>query len=179
MTFTAPTTYAEAKALMGKDIETPIGTLECGGAGLSGVAGTDTEVFSLSFYKQFGNHMRIVISWDSRDGWVTEDERKAAAWTAKWDKLPTNARKLISLVIGTELEAYELARRADPHKLLRIAKRRLIKAGKLALKTCNRCHGSGHYSYCEMHGTTCFGCGGTGKVLPNTTDALRAARTAQ
>lgn len=32
-------------------------------------------------------------------------------------------------------------------------------------KTCGRCGGSGHYSYCEMYGTTCFGCRGTGKVL--------------
>lgn len=31
--------------------------------------------------------------------------------------------------------------------------------------TCSRCGGSGHYSYCQMHGTTCFKCGGTGKQL--------------
>lgn len=30
---------------------------------------------------------------------------------------------------------------------------------------CSRCMGSGHYSRCEMYGTTCFGCHGTGKVL--------------
>lgn len=30
---------------------------------------------------------------------------------------------------------------------------------------CTRCGGSGHYSYCEMYGTTCFKCGGTGKQL--------------
>lgn len=29
-------------------------------------------------------------------------------------------------------------------------------------KTCSRCGGSGHYSYCQRFGTTCFGCGGTG-----------------
>ena len=30
-------------------------------------------------------------------------------------------------------------------------------------QTCTRCGGSGEYSYCQMHGTTCFGCSGTGK----------------
>lgn len=34
---------------------------------------------------------------------------------------------------------------------------------KLETRTCTRCGGSGHYSYCQMHGTTCFGCSGSGK----------------
>lgn len=29
-------------------------------------------------------------------------------------------------------------------------------------KACSRCGGSGHYSYCTMYGTTCFGCNGRG-----------------
>jgi len=28
---------------------------------------------------------------------------------------------------------------------------------------CGRCGGTGHYSFCQMYGTTCFGCSGTGK----------------
>ncbi len=97
MTFTAPTTYTEAKALMGTDIETPLGALRCSGSGLRGVDGSGRETFSLNFHNDKGN---VAISWDSQNGWVTEDERKAATWTAKWDKLPTNARKLITLVLG-------------------------------------------------------------------------------
>jgi len=31
-------------------------------------------------------------------------------------------------------------------------------------ETCGRCGGGGHYSYCQSHGTTCFGCRGKGKV---------------
>jgi hypothetical protein len=31
------------------------------------------------------------------------------------------------------------------------------------IQTCSRCGGSGHYSYNQINGTTCFGCGGTGK----------------
>ena len=30
----------------------------------------------------------------------------------------------------------------------------------LETKVCGRCGGSGHYSYCQMYGTTCFGCAG-------------------
>lgn len=32
-------------------------------------------------------------------------------------------------------------------------------------KACTRCGGCGHYSYCQMHGTRCFGCSGTGFQL--------------
>lgn len=32
-------------------------------------------------------------------------------------------------------------------------------------ETCSRCGGTGNYSYCQMHGTTCFKCRGTGKQL--------------
>lgn len=34
--------------------------------------------------------------------------------------------------------------------------------------TCTRCCGSGHYSYCQMHGTTCFKCSGNGMQMPTT-----------
>lgn len=30
---------------------------------------------------------------------------------------------------------------------------------------CSRCGGSGHYSFNSMHGSVCYGCGGTGKRL--------------
>jgi hypothetical protein len=35
-----------------------------------------------------------------------------------------------------------------------------------AARTCRRCGGSGHYSYCPQYGTTCFGCWGSGVVAP-------------
>lgn len=37
-------------------------------------------------------------------------------------------------------------------------------ANGFEIKTCGRCGGCGNYSYCQMYGTTCFGCRGTGKV---------------
>jgi hypothetical protein len=30
---------------------------------------------------------------------------------------------------------------------------------------CTRCGGSGHYSFCQSHGTTCFKCSGSGWML--------------
>ena len=39
-------------------------------------------------------------------------------------------------------------------------------------QTCGRCGGSGHYSYCQQWGTTCFGC--TGKGIVYTKRALAA-----
>jgi hypothetical protein len=173
MTFTAPTTYAEAKALMGKDVETPIGTLHCTGAGLHGVAGTPTEEYSINFHNAKGN---VAISWSSIDGWVTLAEQKARTWKIGYDRLSTAAHKLLDLVLGTELKDIPVERRANVDKLLRIAKRRLIKAGKMTLKTCARCGGGGKFSYNEIDGDMCYGCGGSGKVLPTTTDALRVAR---
>ena len=32
-------------------------------------------------------------------------------------------------------------------------------------ESCNRCGGSGSYSYCQRYGSVCFGCGGNGKQL--------------
>jgi hypothetical protein len=34
----------------------------------------------------------------------------------------------------------------------------------ITTKACPRCGGSGHYSYCLRYGTTCFQCGGTGRI---------------
>jgi len=33
------------------------------------------------------------------------------------------------------------------------------------LDHCHRCGGSGNYSYNAMHGSTCYGCGGTGFII--------------
>lgn len=41
-------------------------------------------------------------------------------------------------------------------------------------KACGRCAGSGHYSYCAMYGSTCFGCGGRGWKFTKRGDAALA-----
>lgn len=44
-------------------------------------------------------------------------------------------------------------------------------------EACGRCGGSGSYSFCQMHGSTCFGCGGKGEhAAPLTAAVLEAAR---
>lgn len=42
-------------------------------------------------------------------------------------------------------------------------------------KTCARCGGSGSYSFNLMHGSRCYGCGGTGKVLTKNGKAAQKA----
>jgi len=42
-------------------------------------------------------------------------------------------------------------------------------------KTCGRCGGSGHYSYCQSYGTTCFSCRGRKTVLSKAGAAASAA----
>lgn len=42
------------------------------------------------------------------------------------------------------------------------------------LVNCGRCGGCGEYSYCSMHGSTCFGCSGRGLVMPKLTEKVVA-----
>lgn len=48
---------------------------------------------------------------------------------------------------------------------------------------CSRCDGSGHYSWNAVHGSTCYGCSGTGFRLPKAAvpawESYRAAVNAQ
>ena len=52
---------------------------------------------------------------------------------------------------------------------------------KLETKVCGRCGGSGHYSYCQMYGTICFGCAGRKVVFTKrghaTNEYLRKLRS--
>lgn len=45
------------------------------------------------------------------------------------------------------------------------------------IESCSRCGGSGHYSRCQMYGTTCFKCGG--KTTTLTRAAAKAAAAIQ
>lgn len=61
---------------------------------------------------------------------------------------------------------YAAVRTNDPRR----AMSRVVALGEG--QTCSRCCGGGHYSYCQMYGTTCFKCGGRGTVAPKITHAL-------
>ena len=45
-------------------------------------------------------------------------------------------------------------------------------------EVCSRCGGSGHYSYCQMYGTTCFRCAGRRITLTKRGAAAQAYFTA-
>ncbi len=167
--FIEPKTHEAAHALMGQMIETPIGSFKCSGAGRSG------SEFSLSFHntEPKNGKITVAISWSSVRGWETENEYKIRSWRAVWNKIPKNAQRLIDAVLSDELAALPIERRKAPNVCLRIAKKRLIKAGKIDFAVCGRCGGSGQYSYNPMTGSTCFGCGGSGKKLPATLDCLK------
>lgn len=42
------------------------------------------------------------------------------------------------------------------------------------VEPCSRCGGTGRYSYCQMYGDRCFGCGGSGSRLTKRGAAARA-----
>lgn len=169
--FVAPTTKAEAKAMTGLTIETPVGPREIIGSGFSG------GNFNLAFpsIKIGKNRFGPEITWCRDRGFETRKECKIRLWTAAWAKLPKNARKLIEIVVGGELENIPVENRTDPSKLLRTCKARLVRVGAIAWRTCGRCGGGGRFSWNAMTGDTCFGCNGSGKAAPTTTACLKVA----
>lgn len=51
--------------------------------------------------------------------------------------------------------------------------------GTMTIKTCNRCMGSGRYSFNQIHQDRCYGCGGTGVVAVVGTEEEVAAKEAK
>lgn len=47
------------------------------------------------------------------------------------------------------------------------------------VEECGRCGGSGHFSYCQRFGTTCFGCGGSGVAYAAKLPAVQQSEWAQ
>ena len=167
--FTAPATYAEAVAMMGQTVTMPNGEV----ARIGG-AGTCTG-FHLNFVAVEGAH-RWVGHWHSDRGFETEADRKARVWDEGAAKLTKTARALIEAVFPGIFERADRATLKDPARLANVAKVRLHKAGKLDYETCGRCGGTGHYSYNQLTGSTCFGCNGKRVVFPSDSKALKAAR---
>jgi hypothetical protein len=61
---------------------------------------------------------------------------------------------------------------ADAEKLKKTLNARIVGVGLGTI--CNRCAGSGSYSYNQTDGTVCYGCKGKGFVAPKVTEALIA-----
>lgn len=51
----------------------------------------------------------------------------------------------------------EVKNQADDYADAKIARQTVFE-----IRACGRCGGCGRYSWCSMHGDTCFGCGGRG-----------------
>lgn len=62
-----------------------------------------------------------------------------------------------------------------PAKDAAARRRQVLQARLIALglgQTCGRCGGSGNYSFNHVHGTRCYGCGGSGYTEPKLTPSL-------
>lgn len=159
--------YDECKAVYGKTIETPIGPLKVCGAGMSG------DRLSLSF----GEHAGATVAvWSSVSGFETIQQRKVRVWDEELMSLKANELELLNLVFAARITADDRHSLKQPRKLVDVAKRQLIKAGKLETQTCTRCYGSGNYSFNLTDGSRCFGCAGSGKKMPTTCEAIKAAK---
>lgn len=91
-------------------------------------------------------------------------EAKAALYDMDYAKLSEFEQFLIDTVIFESQADGFKSRAKSVDKLLRVAGARLRKSGFMV--TCSRCGGSGHYSYCERYGTSCFKCEGNKMTLP-------------
>jgi hypothetical protein len=171
-TFTAPTTAAEAEAMMGQHVTCPDGVIrKIGGCGLSGM------VVSLSFGK-YDKTGKVEATWSTTHGFELRADRARRVWDAEWHALKADDWVLIESVFpGISTRADRETCKAG-QRLLSAAKARLVKDGRLEHATCSRCGGCGRYSYNQIDGDRCFGCNGTGKAVPSTRAALRAIRCA-
>lgn len=160
--FIPPKSYQEACAMMGQTFVCPDGVERAVyGAGMSG------DKYSVTFKDN--------SRWTVDNGFETERDVKLRQWTASWTGLKADERELV-LAIFPDLLERDQATLKHGHKLVDAAKATLIKRGKIAPVTCGRCGGCGQYSYNQIDGTVCYGCGGSGKKYPATRDALAAAR---
>ena len=96
---------------------------------------------------------------------MTQEEKQAAASevaAAMWQ------------LVMRDVEYVDVFHAHASSKLERLVARfrgRLRALGVCA--TCNRCGGTGHYSYCTMYGSTCFGCSGNRVVFEYTQKRLK------
>lgn len=89
-------------------------------------------------------------------------ELKKYEWCSQWKRLEEKEQQLIWAIFGKEAlrQTYidKIETILTPDKLRSKAMRFAYLMGWN--KPCTRCGGSGHYSYCQRFGTTCFKCDG-------------------
>jgi hypothetical protein len=91
-----------------------------------------------------------------------EIEYKKYQWCCQWKKLEEKEQQIIWAIFGKDNLRESFKNNIDkifmPDKLRSKAMRNFYLLGWN--KPCTRCGGSGHYSYCQRFGTTCFKCDG-------------------
>jgi hypothetical protein len=85
------------------------------------------------------------------------EEARAFSWSREYERLTASTRWMIDVAIP-ELPTVEERKQYRVDKLVSVAKARIMKAGFTTV--CGRCGGTGHYSYNQIDGTRCYGCGG-------------------
>ncbi|RUX08042.1 MAG: hypothetical protein E5V51_00280 [Mesorhizobium sp.] len=153
-------TYETLK--LGTAYATPAGELKLVGYGKSGDR----------VHAQFGDAGNPSMFWSSDHGFETDAQMKARQFDAAFEALDKSSQKLLNAMFGERLAAGNHHTLKQPHALVTVAQRQLVKAGKIALATCGRCGGCGRYSYNQMDGDKCYGCNGQGKRLPTVRECL-------
>lgn len=162
-TFTAPTSYADAQTYLGKSFLFEDGQeRECNSAGFSG------NFFFVGFKDE--------SLWTYQNGFETKAQKKRRVWGEQWASLKANERRLVLAAFPGVEQREDRENLKKGGDLVVAAKARLLKEGRIELRACTRCHGSGEYSYCEMYGRKCFQCHGKGKMFPTTSDILKTIR---
>lgn len=87
-------------------------------------------------------------------------------WTMEYVCLDDAMKSIIEAVLGDVQVRILTENLRLPKKLIDIAINKLAQHGEKHMKTCSRCGGTGHYSYNQMYGTTCFKCNGMKYLLP-------------
>jgi hypothetical protein len=102
------------------------------------------------------------------------DEAVRQYWFIHFNEMSDTDKKFIEAVfpgLYDGLNNPEKVRRIGmPKRLIGVSVARLAKAEVDFLVKCNRCGGSGKYSFNYRDGSTCYGCNGIGKKLPKITN---------
>ena len=102
---------------------------------------------------------------------MDELEEKRMAFEKDFSNVPRGEQKVI-LAIWPDLLEKDAAKLKPVAGIRKAAFAWLAKRG--LTETCDRCGGSGEYSFNLLDGTRCYKCGGSGKQFPKITKTLLA-----
>ena len=128
-------------------------------------------VSSSGKYKSYGNTPKTYSAEKGIPEVLYTLEGEAAiykAWKSAFDRLQPREQQIINAAYPQLLEKSKGRRFQAPSKIYAFALARIKNAG--FMQKCERCGGSGAFSYNQRDGKKCFRCGGSGYALPNLTE---------